>query len=413
MKKYFLLPLFVLFFLLISYTPTLSSSSLVINELFPNPSDGEVEWIELFNDSGIAVDLNDWIIEDVASHSAELKDLGIIEPNQFKVLSGEADGWLLNNSSETIFLRDNLGNVIDSYSYESTQEGLSFARVPDGGSNWLSLQTPTEGTTNGNSPTPSPTPTPTPTPTSTITPSPTPTLDPNNISNIYLNELFPSPVSGKEWIELYNDNDHEVVINNWYLDDTKGKKYINNITIPSKDKIYFEFDSGFLNNTGEMIYLKYGDIVKDQLPEAYPSIEKGYSWSKINGTWCISEPTKGSNNISCYVQEAILDSENIDNNQSDQSKSENISKSKNKVIKNKSINSHKEISDRNLPAVVKTASSPRVASVAGVSTMATKNTKPKLLIPIIISLFGLLVIVGSLYPYWLPKIRSYFLKINI
>ena len=146
-------------------------ASVVINEILPNPSGENVEWVELYNNGSESVDLTGWYLEDEASHKKIIESLGQIGGNEIKVFEGTSDGWLLNNSSETVYLKDNNDGPIDSYSYSSDPgEDKSFARIPDGGS-WYTA-TPTKGASNGTvspSPTPSPSPSPSPSSSSSTT----------------------------------------------------------------------------------------------------------------------------------------------------------------------------------------------------------------------------------------------------
>jgi predicted ribosomally synthesized peptide with SipW-like signal peptide len=158
------------------------ANSIVMNEFLPNPSGttpdygfdfGEDnnsmpqgEWVEIYNKGTRSVDLAEWYIEDSASNIVPI-DLShimtgstIIAPGNYLVVYMNAE--ILNNDAETIYLKDMFGNVVESYSYdlsnectlEPTPDGTnnggtssgtcgvvpgnkSYARIPDGIGSWV------------------------------------------------------------------------------------------------------------------------------------------------------------------------------------------------------------------------------------------------------------------------------------
>lgn len=132
---------------------------------------------------------------------------------------------------------------------------------------------------------------------STPSATPTPTSTPQNYDNISLSEIFPK---GSEWIELYNDNDFEINLDGWLLRDTTAtnKKELSGNIAP---KSYKAFDVSFLNDTGDTAKLYYGESNQKDSYQ-YNSSEDGKSWSKVNGSWCNTNPTKNSSNSSCIVE---------------------------------------------------------------------------------------------------------------
>lgn len=146
------------------------ASNILLNEIMANVSSGENEWIEFYNTSSSEVDISGWSIEErtgpdltgIKSHPiASLS----IPGNGFKIF--EFTTASLNNSGDIITLKDNSGNVKDSYQYSSSTQNKTFGRQPDGG-NWNSGLDPTKNSSNGGfSSTPSPSPTQTSSPTAT------------------------------------------------------------------------------------------------------------------------------------------------------------------------------------------------------------------------------------------------------
>lgn len=135
----------------------------------PHPSPGS-DWVEIYNPGPDNIDLSNWLLVDSTS--------------TIKTLSGNltANGFVtfdvtkrLNNSGDSIYLKDPAGNTIDNYSYNS-DPGInkSFGKSPDGGI-WTILASSSKGTSNGEQPTPIPSHTPTSSPAPTPKPTPTPT----------------------------------------------------------------------------------------------------------------------------------------------------------------------------------------------------------------------------------------------
>lgn len=139
------------------------------------------EWAELYNKGNIQYDLANWIIANAATSTTVKVNTG----NTFSGLTtvgaaGSGNEWQvvlfngarLNNFGDTIFLYDNIGHLLDFYSYASSidndpdsdpantpgasntldgnlagQEGKSFARIPDGVGGWVD-PIPTPGGSN-------------------------------------------------------------------------------------------------------------------------------------------------------------------------------------------------------------------------------------------------------------------------
>jgi hypothetical protein len=184
---------------------------------------------------------------------------------------------------------------------------VTIGRSPDGSGSFFKLSSATKGGPNSapipdptNTPTSGPTSTPTVTPTITQTPAPTQT--PATYSNISITEFMANPDSGNEWVELYNNNDSEVNLYGWYIDDlANGGRSPQSIsgTIPAKSYKQYFLDGYFLDNDGDDVrLLDGGQNEKDK--KSYTSSTKGKSWSKdSSGNWCETDPTPGSANPAC------------------------------------------------------------------------------------------------------------------
>lgn len=170
---------------------------ILINEIFANPENEDEEFIELYNNSDLEVDLSNWKISDLVKTHV-LSDS--ILPKSYLVLDKTMTGIALNNSSETVTLFDQTDNTIDSFSYDITIEGKSWSRVPDVTGNFENNTDISKGYLNAIPPTPTHTITPTPTntpkptksPTSTDAPTATKVLAATSISKKSTNELKPT-----------------------------------------------------------------------------------------------------------------------------------------------------------------------------------------------------------------------------
>lgn len=159
-------------------------TTIVINEIYPNPESGS-EWIELkINEpSEQEISLRDYTIFD-SYHQIYKFD---VEQFSDQLLVVEVSG--LNNDQDSVILKDENANILDSFTYTQTQKGLSFARQEENGAFVLSEAS-------RNQPNPQLTPTPTNllvTPTSSmvsLTQTPTPTATPSPP----LPSISPSPI---------------------------------------------------------------------------------------------------------------------------------------------------------------------------------------------------------------------------
>jgi hypothetical protein len=103
---------------------------MLINELLPNPigKDTEGEWIELFNNSQGTVNLAGWQIKDASGKTFVFKNQ-IISAGEYLVLDYKTTKISLNNNTETLFLYDPKGNLIDKAGFTGVApEGKSLAR---------------------------------------------------------------------------------------------------------------------------------------------------------------------------------------------------------------------------------------------------------------------------------------------
>src|SRR3989344_2790589 len=162
---------------------------------------------------------------------------------------------------------------------------------------------------------PTPTTTPSTAPSATIVPTPaladdlpqepTPTSQQSAINNIYISEVMVYPNTGeKEWVELYNNNNHQVTLNDWYLDDLEDagstpKKF--SLTLVGKSYGVYYLPSNIFNNDRDSVrLLDFGRAVKDSFE--YLQGEKNLSWGRASldsDTFCLQEPSPNTANLNC------------------------------------------------------------------------------------------------------------------
>ncbi|QQG44540.1 MAG: lamin tail domain-containing protein [Candidatus Roizmanbacteria bacterium] len=350
MRINYLIVFILLFLNLLINRPVFGA--LRLNEIYPAPSSGQEEWVELYNDEDKQIDISGYSLTDAANNKITLP--ATIGPLSF--ISATSSN-VLNNSGDTLNLKNSLNEIIEIITYSgSFNNEKSYARCPDGNGSWSIVTTLTR-----NQPNPCPSSTPTLTPTYAIEPTPTiaqtiptpeltstpsatlipttsetiiPTSLPTTIpspsltltptfplsptpltsyDNIYLSEAMVYPETGEsEWVELFNNNDFSVELQNWFLDDISGsgsspKSF--SLNIQAKGYAVFSLSSAMFNNSGDTVrLLDFNHTIKDEFN--YSDSKKGKTWGKINineNTICLQEPSKGDNNHSCLLTNADED----------------------------------------------------------------------------------------------------------
>lgn len=292
-------------------------ASIKINEFV---IDQTPQGAELINTASSSADVSNWYIDDNGGTAYfTIPQNTIIYPHSCLVLTGEFN---LNKSTpDTIRLFDNTAPpttisalLIDSYSYKSSPgPGKSYARSLDGTDTWtngfLTLGQYNETGINCIiTPTPTLTPTPIPSPTdipkpSPTNPPPTPT-SPISYNNILISEVMIYPLPNQnEWVELFNNNDYDVSLINWYIDDienggTTPKRF--SLDIPSYSYATIDLSSSIFNNDNDSVrLLDFDKVQKDGFEYERTLQNKSLgrtSWE--NDSFCIQEPSKnGVNNL--------------------------------------------------------------------------------------------------------------------
>jgi len=115
---------------------------------------------------------------------------------------------------------------------------------------------------------------------------------------------------GNEWVEIYNDNDFDVELADWYIDDIEnGGSAPKKISTPVSKKRYvvIDFVSSIFNNDADQVRLLDSEqIAVDELE--YQGAAQGKSYGRSawdSDALCIQEPSKNLSNNSCIVQPSI------------------------------------------------------------------------------------------------------------
>ncbi len=121
-------------------------------------------------------------------------------------------------------------------------------------------------------------------------------------ANVVINEVHPNPLSGPEWVEIYNPDAESYELTGWTIEDQLSSSTVaytfGASTIQPGQFLVAELPSTKLNNTSDGATLKnsQGQII-DQM--SYTSTTAGQSWSRSpdgSGTFQLSQPTFNSAN---------------------------------------------------------------------------------------------------------------------
>ena len=367
--------LFILLLLFIN--PFFCHASVVLNEIYPAPPTGETEWVELYNNENKNITLSQYRLFDLVGNEIKISTdsappFGFVLATSFGVL---------NNDGDTVRLKNLMGEILEIATYSgSFTSSKTFAKCPNGENNWFILTTPTKNSSNETTcqaliptPTLSPPETPTPIPTSepTQAPSPTPLLD---YRNIYISEVFPYPQTGEhEWIELYNDNDLQISLDHWYIDDgenTGSAPKSFSLTINPYTYTSVDITSSMFNNTGDTVrFLDSAMNEKDSME--YGKIAQGKSMGRISfseDSYCEQESSKNAPNSLCLSEPT--------QSTSLQSSAQNSVNSPQTIVPTKKlINQHPQ-QKNTIPNSINSTSSQQVGEVLGVQTKEAPPASP-------------------------------------
>lgn len=142
----------------------LQNNPLVINEFMASndatvaDQDGEFDdWIELYNNSGTALDLSGWYLSDNPDNLTkwEFPTGTTINANGYLIIWADEDGqqdglhanFKLSSAGETVYLLNPDVELAQEITYEAQQTDMGYARIPNGTGAFV-IQAPTFGANN-------------------------------------------------------------------------------------------------------------------------------------------------------------------------------------------------------------------------------------------------------------------------
>lgn len=306
---------------------TSDTGEVYINEFVADPASGSNEWVELFSPSTTSINISDWGIEDGGGSKTKLTaSIG----GGIKFFIIEKPAGSLNNSGDTIILRNKTGTIVDQVTYGDWDDGnindnaptaedpLSVARLVDGATtNNDSLDfTVTTSVTKG------------------FTNIITAPINEEEIENeiydfsktITISEIFSDPIgidaeaTQGEFIELYNFGETNINLTDWRIDINDGQymyEFLDGVTIESKKYLVVPRGNVYkLNNDSGKIKLyqptkltalqtvSYKDGIEGQsyslIKETIVNSSKNWKWTSI--------PTPNKINIHVSPPQALFSS---------------------------------------------------------------------------------------------------------
>lgn len=140
-----LISLFAFFCIIPAIPPVAAATTVMINEVELNPigddnllHDGIKEQIELYNPTSLPISLSGWSVQTI---NGVKETLVIGQPTLIPaggyILIGRDSQWL-DNTNETVVLRDTKGALIDSAGprNDTNNDGQSWQRFPNGAATW-------------------------------------------------------------------------------------------------------------------------------------------------------------------------------------------------------------------------------------------------------------------------------------
>jgi hypothetical protein len=245
--------------------------NVVINEFLAHVDLPEVDFIELYNHSRVAVDLSGcWLSDDPATNKFRIPDGTIIAPTGFVYFTETTLGFALNGSGEGLYLvNSNRTRVLDCFLFDAQEKGVSMGRFPDGAPTFQRLSTRTPGGPNARP----------------------------RWHDIVINEIMYNPISGDDndqFVELYNRGSNAVSLANWAF--TSGLSFVfpASAVIPSNGYVVVAKNVAHLlaNYTNLNVNNTFGDFggtlahggerIALALPEYIPTTNNGVVTTNIH-----------------------------------------------------------------------------------------------------------------------------------
>ena len=260
-------------------------ADVLINEIVSDPGDGEVEWVELYNNSGQVIDLDSWYIKDGSKTKTTLK--GELENKAFYVI--EKPNGNLNNNGDEILLFSPNNKLINVLAYGEWDDGNIADNAPLAIDPFSLARTKNIDTRNN---------------ANDFAVSVRKTKGEENIvlrdsqfseddtleydfgRTIVLSEIFPNPVGDDkegEFIELYNYGERDINLFGWRLGDASTKRFefgVGDKIEAKKYLVIYRTDSGIaLNNTGDELNIYQAGSEDAFYSLQYKKAQEGFSFN--------------------------------------------------------------------------------------------------------------------------------------
>ncbi|MFA6081086.1 MAG: lamin tail domain-containing protein [Patescibacteria group bacterium] len=102
--------------------------NIYISEVMVNPSTGEKEWVEIYNNNDFSVSLNNWFIDDQENTGSSPKIFSlIINAKSYGV--ADLTSSMFNNDGDSVRLLDFNKDLKDDFEYQKTESGKTLGRI--------------------------------------------------------------------------------------------------------------------------------------------------------------------------------------------------------------------------------------------------------------------------------------------
>ncbi|HYE33253.1 MAG TPA: lamin tail domain-containing protein [Methylomirabilota bacterium] len=177
-------------------TAPTSLRGVVINEILASPTEGQSEFIELYNASNSSVDLSGaFLTDDAATNKFRIPNGTQLGARQWLQFNTADLGFGLSSSGETIFLiSPDESRVLDALQFGGQEAGVSFGRSPDGGPKTARLAQITQASANAMP----------------------------RQEEVVISEIMYEPLTGEQddqYVELFNRTSNPINVSGWHFDD--------------------------------------------------------------------------------------------------------------------------------------------------------------------------------------------------
>jgi hypothetical protein len=133
---------------------------IMMNEIYSRGVPGNLDWIELYNPSGVPISLDGYKIYDIGGQSGSKPKKAFpagatIPANGYYVIvtdtasfSGDLSGFGLSSAGEQAWLENAAGTIIDNVTFLGMDVTQTYGRIPNGGRTWQLCSVITRGSAN-------------------------------------------------------------------------------------------------------------------------------------------------------------------------------------------------------------------------------------------------------------------------